>query len=1132
MIRIEDLVFACLEAGPDREQRLAELCAQHPEHAEALRRTLADLRDLGFLEPNQEQMAPTTKLPKEVGGYALDGLLGRGGMGLVFRARQASLGDRPVAVKLIRPELIADPRAEARFLREALLASKLDHPALCPVLDFGRAEGMPYLVMPLVEGRSLAEHLAEAKAARANDRTATLRLPRGDGEPTPWWAAVLEMVEKLARGLHHAHEAGLVHRDVKPANVMIRVSGEPVLLDFGLARVADQDSNLTLSDEVLGTPAYMAPEQIEPRGRGLDARTDVHALGVLLFECLTLRLPHEGATRDELVRRIVTDPPSDVARHAAVPRELRVVLQVALAKEPGQRYASALLLAEDLQRVRTRLPIVARRPGLPARAWRWVQRNPWPTTAGAVLAAGLAVALGLYAQVRAQAIQSRAMALVGRSEAAASVDQSLALHLAIAAAELAPERFETQDQLHRAVRGLHEVAIVDGFVGDVVATGFTGDGRTFAVGGNGALVLGGLDGRVLSRSSLGADVELAQQVAVDGAFALVAACRDGRLRLWRPEAATPVANFGPQMEPAVGSLTFGTRLAVSRDGRRLLAGSRRGQVVVLGIPGGEVLRELRFEPPFCCGDFAGAEGFVLAGRAGRIEFWGAGEAPLRTFQHPTKEPIARVAVDGSGARFVAMVSGGAQLLAGDLASGTSELLEWQLLGLRQLAVSPDGDAFATGANDGAVALWAFGEARPQKVLRGHRASVSALAFAPDGQRLLSGAEDRSVRLWDRAGRSLATFVGHHARVDSVAIDEPATLLCSGSADSTARLWRLADGLPSVDHPKRASESFGRFVFGDDPGIAWIGDSMTGALWRADWRTGAIKALDESIADATCLQIDADAAGRRLLVGRQNAVELRDARSGALLDRLDRSPVSVVGSDLTADGSRAVVVEQGGAARKPRLLVLDVREDRLAVAVEVELDAWDRRLPFLNRADLGADEQTVVVCRMDGTVRLYDLSGKPRSKELDHSCARNVSPYRGTLSRDGTRLLTAGTDGKVKLWSRGSDGWRDQVLSTFGARVRSAYFDRQEQRVVAGSDDGLLRVLDLDGRVLHQFSYPDSAFHCVRFAPDDRHVVAATRDGRLMTWWLDGGALRNLARQRLIRSLRPEEQAAYADLLGR
>jgi WD40 repeat protein/tRNA A-37 threonylcarbamoyl transferase component Bud32 len=1131
MIRIEDLVFECLEAGPARDQRLAELCEQHPEHAEPLRRMLADLLELGFLETPGDQ-APTTRLPKEVGGYALGELLGRGGMGLVFRARQTSLGDRPVAVKLIRPELVAEPRAEARFLREAMLASKLDHPALCPVLDFGRAEGMPYLVMPLVEGRSLAELLADAKAARTNDRAATLRLPRGDGEAGPWWATVLEMVEKLARGLHYAHEAGLVHRDVKPANVMIKASGDPVLLDFGLARAADQDSDLTRSDEVLGTPAYMAPEQIEPRGRGIDARTDVHALGVLLFECLALRLPHEGATRDELVRRIVADPPSDVVRHTSVPNELRVVLQVALSKEPGQRYASALLFAEDLQRVRTRRPIVARRPGLPARAWRWVQRNPWPTTAGIVLAAGLAVALGLYAQVREQEIQSRALALVGRSQAAADVDQSLALHLAIAAADLAPERLETQDQLHRTVRGMHEVAIVDGFVGDVVAAGFTGDGRTFAVGGDGATVLGGLDGQVTSRGSIGADVELAQPVTVDGAFALVAACRDGGLRLWRPDSATPVALFGPRFEPVAGSLTFGARLAVSRDGRRLLVGSRRGQVLVLTIPGGEVLREVRFDPPFGCGEFAGDEGLVLAGRGGQIESWGRGEAPLRTFQHPAKEAIARIAVDGTGTRFVAMVSGRPRLLAGNLADGTSELLEPQTLGLKELAAAPDGQTFATGANDGAVALWSFGEARPRKLLRGHRATVSALAFAADGRFLLSGAEDRVVRLWDPAGRELGAFPGHHAGIGAVAIDTAHGLIHSGAADATARLWRLADGLPSAEHPQRATESFGRFVFGAEPGVAWIGDSMTGSLWWADWRTGAVKVLAESPKDASCKHLDADAAGRRLLVGRESAVELRDAHTGALLDRLDRSPAALVGVDLTADGLRAVVVEQGGGPRPPRLLVLDVRDDRLVVAREAELDVWDRHLAFLNRADLSADEQTVVVCRMDGTVRLYDLSGRPQSEALDHSRARNVSPYRGTLSRDGTRLLTAGTDGNVKLWARGTSGWQGRILSTFGARVRSAYFDSSERRVVAGSDDGLLRVLDLDGRVLHQFTCPGSAFHCARFAPDDQHVVATTREGRLMTWWLDGDALRHFAPSLQIRSLRADELAAHAGLLGR
>lgn len=324
--------------------------------------------------------------------FELKELLGAGGMGTVHLAWDRTL-QRLVALKQIRGDLIALPEARRRFELEARAASALSHPNLCAVFDVGEQDGIPFIVMPYVEGQPLDTLIAGARdrGERGLGRDGQSGLGTSEQRGT---FRVVELVETIARAIHHAHERGLVHRDLKPGNVIVRADGEPVVLDFGLVH-ADDAPAMTRSGLQPGTREYMAPEQVQPRGRVVDRRTDVWALGVILFECLTLERPFRGDTEHELFQSILAARPRSMrAIDKRIPRDLEVVVATALAPEPERRFQTALELAEDLRRVRSFEPIHARRAGIGLRVLRWCRREPWAAaTLGIVLVALLVVAL-------------------------------------------------------------------------------------------------------------------------------------------------------------------------------------------------------------------------------------------------------------------------------------------------------------------------------------------------------------------------------------------------------------------------------------------------------------------------------------------------------------------------------------------------------------------------------------------------------------------------------------------------------------------------------------------------------------------------------------------------------------------
>jgi serine/threonine-protein kinase len=340
----------------------------------------------GFSKSDPE----TVELPPR---YEVGGRVGEGATAVVYRAWDREL-KRFVAIKVLREHANLSDIARQRFRREAATAAGLAHPHLVQVHDAGEAGGKLYIVMELVEGKPLSDLLADRKCTETD---------------------LIRILEKAARGVAVAHEKGIIHRDLKPANILVTKEGEPKVGDFGLAHLADSKTELTRTGTTLGTPLYMAPEQVEGRPKDMTARTDVYALGGILYEILTTKTPHQGETLAEIYGRIVReDPIAPRKLRPAVSRDLETIAQKALERDPRIRYSSAKEFAEDLRRSLEGEPIEARPIPGAERLWRKARKHRAVLlpVAGAIL---LGVLVGAFATRRGSPASSPEL----RREAAA-----------------------------------------------------------------------------------------------------------------------------------------------------------------------------------------------------------------------------------------------------------------------------------------------------------------------------------------------------------------------------------------------------------------------------------------------------------------------------------------------------------------------------------------------------------------------------------------------------------------------------------------------------------------------------------------------------------------------------------------
>lgn len=989
------------------------------------------------------------RIPERIGRYRILRRIGEGGMGIVYEAEQDN-PRRRVALKVLPPGT-SSRELVRRFRREAHLLGRLQHPGIAHIYEAGVADDgsrRPYLSMELIEGVTLARY------ARSSPLSAR---------------QILHLMLAVCDAVQHAHERGIVHRDLKPLNIL--VVGAPGLpptikiLDFGIARGPEADAHTetlnTNPGQLLGTLAYMSPEQVEGQSSRVDARSDVYALGVMLFELLGGRLPLDVHDHSivETARRIREDEPTLLGTiDTAFRGDIETIVAKALEKDPARRYVSAGELADDLRRHLENRPIRARPSSTMYQLRKFARRHR-------VLVSAVAAVFVILCGATAVSVRYAVIASRERTEAQRRAHHA---NIVAAGAELdkgSPIRARALlDQATAAERTTWEWRYLHARLdsSDHVLRGHSASVRSLSFSSDGARLASASDDHTVRLWNLdplagGAPWDLEAPLIVHGhdgpvsrvvfhpsGQTLISGSADGTLIIW--DAGTGEEQNTTRMGGPV------TDLSISPDGRRVAALVRveRGEdqeesgfhVKLLDVESGTVEREWRASSGLpvasCCFSENGSE--LLLGML---------------------EGVVRRSLDGRV---------------------TGKLVKAHDYPPLQVAVNDCAGVFASCAADKSVCLWDAAAFEVRSTLGGHAGPVRAVALTPGGDRLASGSDDQTVRLWDvESGEMRHALMGHRGAVKAVAFSPDGRWLASACEDQTVRLWNLerVDGgaVDGILRGHRGGIYEVAFVPGSDALVSAGWGDHTVRFWNPG--TGAAdRVLDGHVGNIERIACSPD--GRLIaLCGFQ--VALLDVETGATthLGGVGNRTRSVV---FSANGSQLITTATR-TPRQPRGVVRSWDVAALSLLEEREFDG----------------EVLAASCR--GDVRLVIL-GEDESRIEDWGTRAVICRFAGQrakverlrFSPDGTRLLTACHDGTVRVWDAHT-GAQLAVLRGHTEKVYDAVFTPDGTRIASASNDNTIRLwrsdtyeelLELRGHERYVFG--------LAFKADGTILASASGDG--------------------------------------
>jgi WD40 repeat protein len=1147
--RIERLLEQILESGGSPE----EACRSCPDLLPQVRAGLRQLRQLedqvGALFPPSHHSGTerlNLSLPNElpvVPGYEVIGILGRGGMGIVFRARHLRL-KRPVALKMILAGTLALPSQRQRFLREAEAVAALSHPNIVRVYNAGEVDGRPWFTMELIEGGSLAQKI--------------------NGVPRPF-AESAALVASIAEGIAVAHRHGIIHRDLKPGNILLTADGTPKVTDFGLARWS-HDTETTLTGSPVGTPSYMAPEQARGTSREIGAATDVYALGAILYELLTGRPPFKAESSPATLQQVLASDPVPPARlNARVPRDLETICLKCLHKEPPRRYASADELTADLGRFLRHEPIRARRVGIAGRTWRWAWRHPAPAamTAALVLMAVASVVL----IVRQWRVAENARAAASQMATRLVLDRGITLC----------ERGDIASGLLWFARGLEQAERGD-------ETDLIPALRTNLAAWSQRLVVPRVS------PHFGASVTTVAYHP-DGKRLLVGRWKDAFGKKGAPGAAQVVdaetfKPLGPPMEHPGG-----VRAAVfSPDGARVLTGGAEGTARLWDTDTGQPLCspvqldgiavEVAFAPD--------GKAFAIATRTSSTS------GALRIWDSATVQPITPNLLREIRVGCLAFNPDGKALAAGCSRAPTTadepesgEVRFWdthsgqpvgpvlvQSAPVGVVAFSPDGQTFVAGTSDGLVLRWRRATWEKISPPLHHFSPIMSIAFSPDGRSLITGdglgtrvKERESVaRLWDLdSGNLLATPWVHPSDVLQISFRPDGRCFATAAADGFVRVFPLGDFQPrrwpylegiqaaalfSPGASAKIASGFVAAVFSPDGHQLLAGGGTPDGQEAArlvDVLTGDIRQLLPERASPQSGAANTRPTKRQMIEGVAFAADGRialttgDDHQMRIWDTATARPVQgprsygdepIPWMVLTPDehtlvtGARGHPIEvwdrdtgnrvAGPIVGEAYVQAMTVSPDGQTLATAGDggiVQLWDVRTGQ-TRARLDPVRQTIWAMRFspdgrtllaggEGTAWLFDVStGKPSCPPLPQP----ATVWDARFSPDGERLLTVCSDeyrdrnpGVVQLW----DARRGRPLGPpLPHRVAglAAAFDPQGRFVATGGYDGDVRFWDAaTGAPVGPALVQSGPIPAIAFVSGTNLLAAAGRDGELALW---------------------------------
>jgi WD40 repeat protein/serine/threonine protein kinase len=1013
--------------------------------------------------------------PRSLGRFELRATIGVGTFGTVYKAYDPVL-DRIVALKVPRAGTLATGEARARFLEEGKSTAQLRHPSIVTVHEVGEIDDLPWMANEFIDGITLSDRLT-------------------GGTPPPREAA--RMIAEVADALQYAHERGVIHRDIKPSNIMIDNGGRLHVTDFGVAKRDAGEVTITLDGEVLGTPAYMSPEQARGEGTRVDGRSDVYSLGVVLYEMLTGGLPFRGNFNMMLHQVEHNEPEPPRSLNDRIPRDLETICLKAMAKEPARRYPSARELAEDVKRYLADEPIKARPVGPPGRAWRWSRRNP--RLAGAL--ASTAASLVAVAALSVLFALNRSHMLVESNR-----------HLAQANFELgsaACERGEVGPGLHWLLRSLRsatdagdadwkrlalanlaawerEYPRLEGVLshaGPVKYATFSPDGKT-------ALTASYDDTAQLW------DVATAQPVGLplqhngwvwyaafspDGRIAATASL-DGKARLW------DVASSGLLEELDHGAGVHG--LAFSPNGRTLVTAAKdkfaRLWDVASGQPKGRALAHMK------------AVNDVGFSPDGRIVLTASDDTTVRLWDAETGEPLGKALKHNHEVWFAKFSPDKKCILTAscDKATQFGEVRLWEVatgqsrLAFRHEGViycvtfSPDGKTVATASQDGTARLWDAVTWQPRGEPLKHDDAVWSIEFSPDGSTVLTASWDCTSRLWDAStGKPRGHSFRHQGSVQFACFSFDGRRILSAGDDRSARIWDagldqpLGRPLPCPGSVRAETTCGTRnlAMIGTDRGQALVCDATSGKILGSPLAHGASLTV-VALSPAGTIGLTASADG---------LVRLWNLASGQPLRDPHQFRAGVTTAAFSADGRTAVAASSDGTAQlwntsTGRLQGQPIRHGNVAITA----------VSFL-------DDRTVVTAGADRVARLWDVTTtRPRGRPLPHP----DTVIGLAASPDGKILSTACLDGAARLWHVGAGSLEPKLLRHDGQVLAVAFSPPDGRTVLTASYDNTARLWDVaSARPLSKPLRHQGKVIAIAFSPHGETAITASLDGTARLW---------------------------------
>jgi WD40 repeat protein/serine/threonine protein kinase/Flp pilus assembly protein TadD len=1055
--------------------------------------------------PGQDRTPPNTTLPKgepapvtrgrqpvTIGEYTILDELGKGGMGVVYRARDRRL-NRTVALKMIRSWDDADERDVIRFRVEAEAVARMQHPGIVQIFEIGEWQPvpgeppLPYFTMEYCPGGTLSRKLSKNPVA-------------------PIQAA--EWLEQIARAIAVAHETSIVHRDLKPGNILFGSDDVLKVTDFGLAKQLDADDGQTRTGAVMGTPSYMAPEQAFGKSRHVGPAADIYALGAMLYEMATGRPPFQGVTAADVLDQVRNLDPLPLRQlQQSIPRDLETICLKCLRKDPEKRYRSAVELADDLERYLDGRPILARPVSLAERTWKLIRRRP-----GMMIASMFAVLFLIVGSIVSTVYGIRASQNEKRAQ-----DNALQ----------AQKNFEREQAERFRAEGLQKEA----------ETAHSDEAKA-RKDEEKAKLREELTG--YRRSIALIDSEFREH-NLPGMRKLLESCPKP-LRNWeydflaqRLRSASKVFDVMPDGQVV--------RIAYTPDGKRLVAACADNTFRILDAATGKELFRAKEHEGAVCAVAVSLDGkWAATGEISRrfgtpsyVLIWdivnhklvhkvsGAGhwsETDCRLVFRPNSRQLA-VFSEANAIHFVNYMTG----------EHLKPIKDKELGHVYALAYSPDGALAISGGNDKRIIVWNADSAAQVRELIGHHGSVSAIAVSPDGKRVASGGggADNTIRFWNLStGKAETAIAGHSADINHIEFSPDGMYLASSSLDGSIRIWDvgthqtravLRGNNGQIVHARFRPEGYELASSGRD-GKIMIWDLVSGNDPRF---------LDEIREWVPFVAASPDGRYVAWIINRANPkgehfVQIFDTQAGKAIEVLQVQGGELRCLAFSPDGrwiamggldrniylfemnskSKPLKIEVGGVtdcitfsadSRKVAIVALS------CVVFDLESKAFFRYRPpvgsTVRAAAFHPTQPRVATSGFDGIVRIWDAGSPTLLRELPkHAEGVNHLAY----SPDGKKLVSASFDRTTRVW----DAHNDQLLATLVGHqkaVRHAIFTRDSTRIFTASDDATIRCWDSEsGDLLLTLKGHTAAVNAVALCgPNEDAIASASFDKSVRIW---------------------------------